>query len=156
MARHEAMNAKAKAGGIDLIYIGDSIVEFFETQGLDIFQRWEKPTPERDVLAKANEIISRLDDGKTIHFTDINDLFVQAEGSIPADLMPDFEHTSATRRATLKRIPFKQSTDSRPSSSEAIWQHWFKKLVENEGHWHGRVPPSDSWPQGCLSNQGAA
>ncbi len=69
MARHEAMNAKAKAGGIDLIYIGDSIVEFFETQGLDIFQRWEKPSAERDVLAKANEIISRLDDGKTIHFT---------------------------------------------------------------------------------------
>ena len=42
MARHEAMNAKAKSGGIDLVYIVDSIVEFFETQGLDIFQRWEK------------------------------------------------------------------------------------------------------------------
>ena len=53
---------------MDLIYIGDSIVEFFETQGLGIFQRWEKPSAERDVLAKANEIISRLDDGKNNPF----------------------------------------------------------------------------------------
>ena len=102
MAHHEAM--KAKAGGIDLIYNGDSIVEFFETQGLDIFQSSQKPTPERDVLAKANAIISKLDDGKTIHFMDINPLFVQADGIIPADLIPDFEHPSSTRRATLERI----------------------------------------------------
>jgi len=177
MARHEAMNSKAKAGGIDLIYIGDSIVQFFDTKGLDvwtryyaprkalnlgisgdrtqhvlwrldngnlegispklaivmigqnngghnsaeeiaegvtavvgrirtklpqtkilllgIFQRREKPTPEREVLSKANEIISKLADGKTIHFMDINPLFVQADGTIPADLMPDFEHPSA-------------------------------------------------------------
>lgn len=102
MARHEDMNAKA--GGIDLIYIGDLIIEFFETQSLDNFQRPQQPTPERDVLAKANEIISKLDDGKTIHFTDINDLFVQAEGSNLSDLMPDFEHPNSTRRATLERL----------------------------------------------------
>ena len=175
--RHEAMNAKAKAGDIDLIYIGDSIVQFFETKGRDvwnryytprkalnlgisadrtqhvlwrldhgnidgiapklaivmigqnngghnsaeeiaqgvtaivdrirsklpetkilllgIFQRREKPSPEREVLAKANKILSRLDDGKTIHFMDINNLFVQADGTIPSNLMPDFEHPSA-------------------------------------------------------------
>ena len=175
--RHEAMNAKAKAGDIGLIYIGDSIVQFFETKGLDvwnryyaprkalnlgisadrtqhvlwrldhgnidgiapnlaivmigqnngghnsaeeiaqgvtaivdrirsklpetkilllgIFQRREKPSPEREVLAKANKILSRLDDGKTIHFMDINNLFVQADGTITSDLMPDFEHPSA-------------------------------------------------------------
>ena len=61
---------------------------------LGIFQRREKPTPEREVLANANEIISKLPDGKTIHFMDINPLYVQADGSIPADLMPDFEHPS--------------------------------------------------------------
>jgi beta-glucosidase len=177
MERHESLSAKARAGGIDLIYIGDSIVQFFETKGLDvwsryyaprkalnlgisgdrtqhvlwrldngnldgispklaivmigqnngghnsaeeiaegvtavvgrirtklpqtkilllgIFQRREKPTPEREVLSKANEIISKLADGKTIHFMDINPLFVRADGTIPADLMPDFEHPSA-------------------------------------------------------------
>ncbi|NDG72546.1 MAG: acetylglucosamine-6-sulfatase, partial [Proteobacteria bacterium] len=58
-------------------------------------QRRENPTPEREVLSKANEIISKLADGKTIHFMDINPLFVRADGTIPADLMPDFEHPSA-------------------------------------------------------------
>lgn len=177
LERHEAMSAKAKAGDVDLIYIGDSIVQFFETKGLDvwnryyaprkalnlgtsgdrtqnvlwrldhgnlegispkvaivmigqnngghnsaeeiaegvtavvkrvqaklpqtkilllaIFQRREKPTLEREVLAKANDIISKLADGKSVHFMDINHLFVQADGTIPADLMPDFEHPSA-------------------------------------------------------------
>jgi lysophospholipase L1-like esterase len=52
-------------------------------------------TPAREVLAKANKILSRLDDGKTIHFMDINNLFVQADGTITSDLMPDFEHPSA-------------------------------------------------------------
>jgi lysophospholipase L1-like esterase len=174
--RHEAMNTKAKASGIELIYIGDSIVQFFETTGRDvwnryyaprkalnlgisgdrtqhvlwrldngnldgispklaivmigqnngghnsaaeiaegvtavvqrirtklphtrilllgIFQRREKPTPEREVLANANEIVSKIADEKTIHFMDINRFYVQADGSIPADLMPDFEHPS--------------------------------------------------------------
>ena len=41
--RHEAMNAKVKAGGIDLIYIGDSIVQFFETKGLDVWNRYYAP-----------------------------------------------------------------------------------------------------------------
>ena len=62
---------------------------------LGIFQRREKPTPEREVLAKANKILSKLDNGKTIHYMDINNLFVKADGTIPADLMPDFEHPSA-------------------------------------------------------------
>jgi beta-glucosidase len=175
--RHLAMNSQAKAGGIELIYIGDSIVQFFETKGLDIwnryyeprkalnlgisgdrtqhvlwrldhgnldgispklaivmigqnnaghnsaeeiaagvtavverirtklpktkilllgiFQRREKPTPEREVLAQANTILAQLADDKNIFYRDINPIFVQPDGSIPASLMPDFEHPSA-------------------------------------------------------------
>lgn len=172
--RHESMNEQARQGHIDLIYVGDSIVEHFHNRGkavwehyyegrhalnlgiggdrtehvlwrldhgnidglspklaivmigqnngghntaeeiaegvtavvqrlrtrlpntrillLGIFQRREKPTPERAVLARANEIISRLADGKTIFYVDINHLFVQPDGSIPRTLMYDFEH----------------------------------------------------------------
>lgn len=172
--RHESMNQQAQQGHIDLIYVGDSIVEHFNNQGkavwghyyegrhalnlgiggdrtehvlwrfdhgnidgispklaivmigqnngghntadeiaagvtavvqrlrtrlpntkillLAIFQRREKPTPERAVLARANEIISKLADGKTIFYMDINHLFVQPDGSIPRVLMYDFEH----------------------------------------------------------------
>src|SRR4030095_15826820 len=35
MARHQAMNARVQQGHIDLIYMGDSIVEGYETQGKD-------------------------------------------------------------------------------------------------------------------------
>ncbi|MCC7377566.1 MAG: GDSL family lipase [Verrucomicrobiales bacterium] len=173
-SRHQAMNARAKQGNVDLIYIGDSIVASWKWDGepvwnhyyanrngmvlgisgdrteqvlwrlqngnidgispklaivmigqnngpfntgeeiaagvaaivrtlreklpttkvlaLAIFQRREKPTPERAVLAKANEIVSKLADGKQVFYLDINHLFVKPDGTIPASLMPDFEH----------------------------------------------------------------
>jgi len=175
MERHESMNAKARQGKIDLIYIGDSIVQRYEGVGkpvwdhyyasrnalnlgisgdrtqhviwrldhgnieginpklaivmigqnngghntaseiaegvtevvkiirtklpktkillLGIFQRREKPTPERAVLAEANTIISKLADTST-SYMDINSVFVQPDGTIPASLMPDYEHPS--------------------------------------------------------------
>jgi len=175
MERHESMNAKARQGKIDLIYIGDSIVQRYEGVGkpvwdhyyaprnalnlgisgdrtqhviwrlghgnidglnpklaivmigqnngghntapeiaegvtevvkrirtklpntkillLGIFQRREKPTPERAVLAEANNIISKLADSSVIYM-DINSVYVQPDGTIPASLMPDFEHPS--------------------------------------------------------------
>ncbi|MEY3479363.1 MAG: hypothetical protein RIQ71_138 [Verrucomicrobiota bacterium] len=176
MERHESINAKVKQGGVDLIYIGDSIVQYFETEGLEvwnryyaprkalnlgisgdrtehvlwrfdhgnidgiapklaivmigqnnaghnsapqiaegvssvvqklraslpdtkilvlgIFQRRAKATPEREVLAEANKTISGLADGKSIFFMDVNDVFVRPDGTIPENLMPDFEHPS--------------------------------------------------------------
>jgi lysophospholipase L1-like esterase len=61
---------------------------------LAIFYRGEKPTPERAVLAKANEVASKLADGKQVFYLDVNYLFLRPDGSIPASLMPDFEHPS--------------------------------------------------------------
>ncbi len=172
--RHELMNRQAKQGHIDLIYVGDSIVEHYNKQGkevwehyyanrnalnlgisgdrtehvlwrldhgnidgitpklaivmigqnngghntaeeiaegasaiiqklrtklpetkillLGIFQRREKPTPERAVLDKANDIISKLADGGHVFYMDINHIFVQPDGTIPRSLMYDFEH----------------------------------------------------------------
>ncbi|MEO6336606.1 MAG: ThuA domain-containing protein [Verrucomicrobiota bacterium] len=174
VTRHESMNQQARERKIDLIYVGDSIVQHFDNQGkevwqqyyagrnalnlgisgdrtehvlwrldhgnidglspklaivmigqnnggyntgeeiadgfiaivqkiraklpntkillLGIFQRREKPTPERAVLAKANAITSKLADGKIIFYMDINPIYVQPDGSIPRSLMYDFEH----------------------------------------------------------------
>ena len=176
LARHESINAKAKQGGIDLVYIGDSIVQQFETKGkevwdyyyaprhalnlgisadrtqhvlwridhgnldgvhpkltiimigqnngghntaqeiaegvtavvqrvqakcpeskillLAIFQRRPQITPERAVLDEANAILAKLADNKSVFYLNINSVFVQPDGSIPAELMPDFEHPS--------------------------------------------------------------
>ena len=43
-------------------------------------------------IAKVNEIIAKLDDGKTVWFLDINKVFLGPEGKVPADIMPDFLH----------------------------------------------------------------
>ncbi len=177
MTRHAAMNARVQQGNVDLLYIGDSIVENWEEPGLAvwnhyyahrnavnlgtggdrtehvlwrlqhgniegispklaivmigqnngthntgdeigagvtaivellreklpttkllllaIFPRREKPTEERAVLARANAIISALADDKNIFYMDVNHLFLRADGSIPASLLPDFEHPNA-------------------------------------------------------------
>lgn len=58
---------------------------------LGIFQRREKPTPEREVLARANEILSKLADNRSIFYLDINSLFVRPDGTISKSLMYDFE-----------------------------------------------------------------
>ncbi len=173
-SRHQAMNARAKQGNVDLVYIGDSIVGNWRWDGkpvwdhyyakrngvilgisgdrteqvlwrlqngnvdgispklaivmigqnngpsntgeeigagvtaivqtlrdklpetkilvLAIFPRGEKPTAERAVLATANQIASKLADGKHVFYMDVNYLFLRPDGSIPAALMPDFEH----------------------------------------------------------------
>ena len=49
---------------------------------------------ERAVLAKANEIASKLADGKHVFYMDVNYLFLRPDGGILATLMPDFEHPS--------------------------------------------------------------
>lgn len=64
---------------------------------LAVFPRGEKPSPNpgREKLAKVNEIIAKLDDGKNIHFLDIGAKFLQPDRSISKEIMPDFLHLSA-------------------------------------------------------------
>ena len=61
------------------------------------FPRGEKPTPNpgHEKLTQVNAMISKLDDGKHIHYLDIGGKFLQPDGSISKDIMPDFLHLSA-------------------------------------------------------------
>src|SRR4029453_623056 len=43
MAWHQAINARAKQGHVDLIYVGDSIVQLYEKQGKDTWDRYYAP-----------------------------------------------------------------------------------------------------------------
>lgn len=61
---------------------------------LGIFFRGEKPNLERETLAKANDIVSKLEDGQHIYYMNINHIFLAQDGSIPSHLMPDYEHPS--------------------------------------------------------------
>lgn len=62
---------------------------------LGIFPRGEKPDDaKRQVNMKANEIISKLDDGKQVFYLDIGPKFLQADGTLTKEIMPDLLHLS--------------------------------------------------------------
>ena len=63
---------------------------------LAVFPRGEKATANagRDKLIEVNSIISKLHDGKNIYFLDIGSKFLQPDGSLTKDIMPDFLHLS--------------------------------------------------------------
>ncbi len=63
---------------------------------LAVFPRGEKPegNAARAKLAEVNQIISKLDDGKHVHYLDIGTKFTQVDGSLTKDIMPDFLHLS--------------------------------------------------------------
>jgi len=64
---------------------------------LAVFPRGEKAesNPAREKLQKVNAIVAKLDDGQHIHYLDIGEKFLQPDGSLSKDIMPDFLHLSA-------------------------------------------------------------
>jgi lysophospholipase L1-like esterase len=59
---------------------------------LGVFPRGRANDPVRQVIADINTRISRLDDGKRVHYLDIGEKFLDADGNIPADVMSDGLH----------------------------------------------------------------
>lgn len=177
LARHEGFNAIAKKGGVDLLFLGDSITDGWSGNGkalwterfkplkaanfgiggdktehvlwrlqngnldgiqpkalmlmigtnntgrdtapqiaegiaaivkeiqqrspatkillLAVFPRSEKPeAPARAKIAEINRIIAGLDDGQKVFFLDIGQKFLQPDGSLSKEIMPDFLHLS--------------------------------------------------------------
>jgi lysophospholipase L1-like esterase len=61
-----------------------------------IFPRGEKPDhPFRPKIKAVNEIIAKLADGKKVVYLDFSDKFLDAEGTLSREIMPDFLHPSA-------------------------------------------------------------
>lgn len=61
---------------------------------LGIFPRSEHPDAMRQQNASVNELISELDDDRMIHYMDIGMHFIQPDGTLTKDIMPDFLHLS--------------------------------------------------------------
>ncbi len=59
---------------------------------LAIFPRGEKPNELREKLAEASRQASRVADGNWVHYLDIGDAFLDDDGTLPADVMPDYLH----------------------------------------------------------------
>lgn len=64
---------------------------------LAVFPRGEKAenNPAREKLKQVNAKIAKLDDGQHVYFLDIGDKFLESDGSLSKEIMPDFLHLSA-------------------------------------------------------------
>jgi lysophospholipase L1-like esterase len=61
---------------------------------LAIFPRGEKPNPQREKNAKASKLASEVADGKMVHYLDIGEKFLEPDGSLSKEIMPDRLHLS--------------------------------------------------------------
>ncbi len=63
---------------------------------LAVFPRDAAPdSPRRQKIAEINKIIAKLHDGKAIRFLDIGKKFLQDDGTLTKEIMPDLLHLSA-------------------------------------------------------------
>lgn len=63
---------------------------------LAIFPRGESPDdPLRQKNERVNELISKLDDGQLVKFVNINSCFLNMDGALPKEVMPDLLHPNA-------------------------------------------------------------
>jgi beta-glucosidase len=62
---------------------------------LGVFPRGEKPAdPLRVRTNEINQLLPALDDRKNVFFLDIGKTFLQPDGSLSKEIMPDFLHLS--------------------------------------------------------------
>jgi lysophospholipase L1-like esterase len=59
---------------------------------LAIFPRGEKPSPQREKNAQASLLASQIADDDIIYYLDINQKFLQADGTLSKEIMPDLLH----------------------------------------------------------------
>ena len=59
---------------------------------LAVFPRGPEPSDQREKNAKASLLVSKIADGKMIHYLDINDKFLTKDGFLTKNIMPDYLH----------------------------------------------------------------
>ena len=59
---------------------------------LAIFPRGTLDDPQRAQVALINTVIAKLDDGKMVKFLDIGPKFLEADGTLSRNIMPDLLH----------------------------------------------------------------
>ena len=61
---------------------------------LAIFPRGENFNAQRGKLAQINQILTKFHDGQNVHYLDIGPQFLNRDGILPGDIMPDYLHLS--------------------------------------------------------------
>jgi lysophospholipase L1-like esterase len=61
---------------------------------LSIFPRGEKPGPQREKNAEASRLAAESADGQTVHHLDLTGVFLDKDGTLSREIMPDLLHLS--------------------------------------------------------------
>jgi lysophospholipase L1-like esterase len=61
---------------------------------IPIFPRGENPNPQRGKINQVNQIIQKLADDRHVLWVDFGHKYLNSDGTIPRDLMPDYLHLS--------------------------------------------------------------
>ncbi len=61
---------------------------------LGIFPRSENFSAQRGKITQINQVIQKLDDGKNVFYLDLGHRFLDPDGILPAEIMPDYLHLS--------------------------------------------------------------
>ena len=61
---------------------------------LGIFPRGENFNPQRGKITQINQVLPKLADGRNVFYLDIGHHFLDLDGHLPADIMPDYLHLS--------------------------------------------------------------
>ena len=102
------------------------------------------PTSHRAILERASDLVSRLSDGKHVFYCDVNHVFLNMDGSIKHEMMPDWLHPSpegAKRWAQameplLSELMGDKSFDTEIPLNSAIVP--VSKLEQDSYNWWGR------------------
>lgn len=102
------------------------------------------PTSHRAILDRASELITKLADGKHVFFCDVNHVFLNLDGSLKQELMPDWLHPNPAgaklwaqaMEPLLSELMGDSSLDTEKSRNTAIIP--VSKLEEDGYDWFGR------------------
>ncbi|UMB60903.1 GDSL-type esterase/lipase family protein [Lutibacter sp. A80] len=102
------------------------------------------PTSHRRILERASDITSKLADNKHIFYCDVNHVFLNIDGSLKNELMPDWLHPNAkgaelwaqTMEPLLSRLMEDESKDDKKPLNTAIIP--VSKLEEDSYNWWER------------------
>lgn len=102
------------------------------------------PTSHRAILERASDIVSKLADGKHIFYCDVNQVFLNMDGAINHDMMPDWLHPSfagakawaQAMEPLLSQLMGDQSLDTDLPANTAIVP--VTKLEEDGYNWWDR------------------
>ena len=86
---------------------------------LAIFPRNENFSPIRGKLTQINQVLQKLADGDKVHWLDIGHRFLNTDGTLPREIMPDYLHLS-TKGYTLWATAIEDKLSSLLSDSRVL------------------------------------